>query len=130
MLGAMQLNGQSAGAAYGDDDQMNENYPIVRLRDPVTGNVYYCRTSNWSSVAVAGSEPETVDFTLNSAVTPGSYQLTVVGAGIASQAVPIAITSEEIGEHEEARVQLPAASSALAPPPVKLMRVPAPIHGH
>jgi hypothetical protein len=129
-LTGTQLNGQSAGASYGDDDQMNENYPIVRLEDPATGNVYYCRSTNWNSVSVGGSQPESVDFTLNPAVRPGSYELTVVGAGIASQPVPIAVTADELAAHQGAEAQRPAAASALAPPPVKLTRVPAPMHGH
>jgi hypothetical protein len=127
-LTGRQLNGQSAGASYGDDDQMNENYPIVRLQDPATGNVYYCRTTNWSSVAVGGNQPETVDFTLNSAVTPGSYELTVVGAGIASEAVPIRITADELGEDDRASVQVPSVSRTSTTAPRKLMRVPTPIH--
>jgi hypothetical protein len=122
------LNGQSAGASYGDDDQMNENYPIVRLQDPATGNVYYCRTMNWSSVSVAGNQPETVNFTLNSAVAPGSYELTVVGAGIASQPVQIRITADEVAENGRASVQLRSASRAFTTPPSKLMRVRTPIH--
>jgi hypothetical protein len=126
-LTGTQLNGQSAGASYGDDDQMNENYPIVRLQDPATGNVYYCRTMNWSSVSVGGNQPETVDFTLPSAVTPGSYELTVVAAGIASRAVQIRITQDELEENGGERMQLRAASSTLAPPPIKLMRIPTPI---
>ena len=126
-----QLNGQSAGASYGDDDQMNENYPIVRLENPATGNVYYCRTTNWSSVSVGGGErPESVDFTLNSAITPGGYELTVVGAGIASRPVRIQIRADELAEKGEAPAlaQLPTASSALARAPNKLTRVPKPIH--
>jgi len=43
------------------------------------------------SVRVGGNRPETVDFTLNPAVTPGRYELTVVGAGIASRAFRIRI---------------------------------------
>lgn len=49
MLGK-QLNGQSAGAAYGDDDQMDSNYPVLRLVSSA-GNTYYCKTSNWSTTA-------------------------------------------------------------------------------
>jgi hypothetical protein len=128
MLTGTQLNGQSAGASCGDDDQMNENYPIVRLQDPATGNVYYCRTMNWSSVSVGGHQPETVDFTLPSAVTPGSYELTVIGAGIASQAVQIRITADELVENGRASVQLPGASKTLTTAPIKPMRVPRPIH--
>ncbi len=69
-LTGTQLNGQSAGAAYGDDAQMNENYPIVRLQTALPHNatcnpqaqmcrVYYARTSNWSSVAVGGGTTPT-----------------------------------------------------------------------
>jgi hypothetical protein len=98
-LTVTQLNGQSAGAAYGDDAQMNENYPIVRLQTanprnaicaPGAANcrVYYARTSNWSSVAVGGgSTPQTVNFTLPAGIPSGSYLLTVTGAGISSAPV-------------------------------------------
>lgn len=128
VLTGTQLNGQSAGASYGDDDQMNENYPIVRLQNPTTGNVYYCRTTNWSSVSVGGNQPQSVNFTLNSAIRPGSYELTVVGAGIASRAVQIQITAEEVEETGRASVQLPSASRTSTTAPVKLTRVPARIH--
>ena len=130
-LTGVQLNGQSEGAAYGDDDQMNENFPIVRLEDPSSGNVYYCRTTNWSSVSVGFTGPETVDFTLNSAVKPGSYKLTVVGAGIASPSVRIQITPREIVQRSGAMAQLSTAASVVAAPaaaPAKLGRIPTPLH--
>ncbi len=129
-LTGTRLNGQSAGAAYGDDDQMDENYPIVRLEDPTTGNVYYCRTTNWDSVRVGDNRRETVDFTLNSAVTPGRYELTVVGAGIASQAVRIRIRADELMDVGEEPSQLATPSSTLAEAPIKPMRVPKPVHSH
>ena len=89
-----QLNGQSAGSAYGDDDQMDSNIPIVRLTSARTGKVYYCKTTNWSSVGVAGgTKPETVNFTLHPSVTPGTYELTVIGAGIASIPVAFEVTT-------------------------------------
>lgn len=79
-----QLNGHSAGAAYGDDDQMDSNYPVIHMVTS-TGEVYYARSFNWSSVSVAGgSTPETVNFTLNPDVTPGNYTVYVSGAGISS----------------------------------------------
>ena len=98
-LTGTQLNGQSAGAAYGDDAQMNENYPIVRLQTALPNNaicnpnanncrVYYARTSNWSSVAVGGgTTPQTVNFTLPAGIPSGKYLLTVTGAGISSPPV-------------------------------------------
>ncbi len=95
-LTGKQLNGQSDGSAYGDDVQSDENYPIVRLVNS-SGNVYYCRTTNWSSTAVAGgSTPETVNFTLNRSVKPGNYSLIVSGAGISSFPLAINITQAEV----------------------------------
>jgi hypothetical protein len=99
-LTGRQLNGQSAGAAYGDDAQMDENYPIVRLTSPAAPGqtcnpdagictVYFARTTNWSSVAVGGgSIPQTVNFTLPAGIPAGNYLLTVSGAGITS--LPVA----------------------------------------
>ena len=95
-LRGTQLDGQSAGAAYGDDDQMDSNYPIIRMVNS-SGNVFYARTSNWSKVAVGdGAGNEHVDFDLNPGVTPGTYSLIVSGAGISSFPVSINITAAEI----------------------------------
>jgi hypothetical protein len=95
-LTGLRLNGQSAGASYGDDDQMNSNYPIVRMATS-TGKVYYARTSHWSKTGVdGGASSETVNFTLDPAVTPGNYTLVVIGAGIASFPVAINITAAEV----------------------------------
>jgi hypothetical protein len=95
-LTGQQLNGQSDASAYGDDVQSDENYPLVRLMTP-TGNVYYCRTTNWSSTAVAGgSALETVNFTLNPAITPGNYVLFVSGAGISSFPLFVNITQAQV----------------------------------
>jgi hypothetical protein len=46
------FNGISAGAAYGDDEQEDSNYPLVRFTD-ASQNVRYGRTYNWSSTSVA-----------------------------------------------------------------------------
>jgi hypothetical protein len=85
-LTGIQINGISQGASFGDDAEMDSNYPIVRLSD-FSGHVYYARTSNWSSTGVAtGSTPETVDFTLPAAAAPGIYCVQVIANGIASDA--------------------------------------------
>ncbi len=125
------LNGQSAGAAYGDDDQMDENRPIVRLEDRHNGNVYYCRTTDWSSVAVDGEKRERVKFTLNPAVKPGKYDLVVVGAGIASHPHEIRIREDELRCGEDANsINLPGASNDESTPHVGGNRLPPPIHRH
>ncbi|HMJ63448.1 MAG TPA: kelch repeat-containing protein [Bryobacteraceae bacterium] len=95
-LTGKQLNGQSSGSAYGDDVESDENYPIVRLVNS-TGSVYYCRTTNWSSTAVGGgAAPQTVNFTLNPALTAGNYVLVLSGAGIASFPLAVNITQAEV----------------------------------
>ena len=59
------LNGISEGAAYGDDEQMDSNYPLVRMTNSINGNVYYARTFNWNSTSVqTGSRVVATDFTL------------------------------------------------------------------
>lgn len=84
-LTGTQLTGQSAGAVYGDDAQMDENYPIVSLASG--SKVYYTRTTNWSTVNVAtGSTSESVDFTVPTSVPAGTYELTVSAAGLRSAA--------------------------------------------
>ena len=90
-LTGLRLNGMDAGAAYGDDAMMDENYPIIRLLSS-SGNVYFATTSNWSRMGVAtGSLSETVNFALPSGIPAGSYSLYVTGAGIVSPAVSFTV---------------------------------------
>jgi hypothetical protein len=86
------LNGMSEGATYGDDAQMNSNYPLVRLgATDGSGGVYYARTYNWSSTGIlTGNTPVTTEFTLPASVLAGggtNYSLVVVANGIASDPV-------------------------------------------
>jgi hypothetical protein len=94
-LTGRQLNGISDASAYGDDAQSNENYPIVRLQNS-SGLVFYCRSRDWSLTGVDNA-PESVRFTLNPAVVPGIYQLTVSAGGISSAPVQLTVTAEELG---------------------------------
>jgi hypothetical protein len=95
-LTGQQLNGQSAGSAYGDDVQTDENYPIVRFTSPA-GSVFYAQTSNWSSTGVAtGSTLLTTNFKLNPAMPAGTYALIVSGAGIASAPLIVNITQAAV----------------------------------
>jgi hypothetical protein len=85
------LNGISEGAAYGDDAQMNSDYPLIRLTNSA-GNVYYARTYNWSSTGVmTGTNLVTTQFTLPAALpAAGTYSLIVVANGISSD--PVSLT--------------------------------------
>ncbi len=83
------LNGISEGAAYGDDAQMDSNYPLVRFTD-AGGSIYYARTYNWSSTGVAtGASPVTTEFRPPVNLPPGQFNLVVVANGIASDPLPI-----------------------------------------
>lgn len=87
-----QLTGISEGAFYGDDQGMSENYPLVQLTAP-DGTVSYARTFNWSTTAVAtGQTPETTEFSLPLGIAAGTYQLSVVAAGISSQPYSFNVT--------------------------------------
>jgi len=97
-LTGRQLNGPSDGSAYGDDSQSNENFPIIRLESS-NGQVFYCRSRDWTSTNVGSIPHESVKFTLNPAVTPGVYRLFVSAAGISSSPVVLRITGEELNHH-------------------------------
>ncbi|HXT12756.1 MAG TPA: hypothetical protein VN873_14435 [Candidatus Angelobacter sp.] len=82
------LNGISAGAAYGDDAQMDSNFPLVRLANSV-GQIYYARTYGWTSTGVMTSNVEvSTEFALPPSLPAGTYSLAAVANGIASDPVP------------------------------------------
>jgi hypothetical protein len=86
-----QLNGLSSGASYGDDAEMDSNYPIVQLAD-ASGNVFYATTYNWSSTGVAtGNTPVSTTFQPPAGIPPGDYSLSVIANGIASDPVPFTV---------------------------------------
>jgi fibronectin type 3 domain-containing protein len=79
------LNGITGGAAYGDDWQMDSNYPLIRMTNSVTGNVYYVRTYGWNSTGVAtGSKVVTTEFSLPPSLPAGTYSLVVTASGLSS----------------------------------------------
>ena len=86
-----QLNGLSQGAFYGDDEQMATNYPLVRISNMETGHVFYCKTRNFSTMAVAtGATPVSTYFEVPSSMDTGPSQLVVVANGIPS--APVSVT--------------------------------------
>ena len=81
------FNGISQGAAYGDDEQMDSNFPLVRFTDG-SGNVYYGTTYNWSSTGVqTGASVVSTEVTVPGFLPSGPYNLQVVANGIASNPV-------------------------------------------
>ena len=91
-LSGTQLNGLSQAVSYGDDAQMATNYPLVRLLNPTTGSVIYCRTFDHSTMGVAtGAATVSTTFTVPSSTPSASYQLSVVANGIASDQVAVTV---------------------------------------
>jgi hypothetical protein len=79
-----QLNGLSQGASYGDDAEMDSNYPIFRLTDQF-GNATYAVSSNWTPGVATGSSVVTAQFTLPAGLNAsGTYKLDAIANGIAS----------------------------------------------
>jgi uncharacterized repeat protein (TIGR01451 family) len=90
-LTGTKLNGISEGAAYGDDAQMNSNYPLVRMTDS-NGNVYYARTYNWSNTGVqTGNTSVSTDFMVPAGLPPQPYSLVVSANGNSSD--PVSFTA-------------------------------------
>jgi len=81
------FNGMSQGAAYGDDVQGATNYPLVRLTNLITGRVFYSRTHDHSSMAVASNDLVSTHFDVPAGQERGLSKLEVVANGIASDPV-------------------------------------------
>jgi len=91
-ISGTQFNGLSAGADYGDDAQMASNYPLVRITNDATGHVFYARTHDHSTMAVAtGSLPVSTNFDVPANMETGPSHLKVVAVGIASDGVPVTV---------------------------------------
>ena len=75
------FNGICEGAGYGDDWQMESNYPIVRLTSGT--NVYYAKTTYWNRIGavMTGALPDTAQFKIAGSVPNGTYNVQVVANG-------------------------------------------------
>jgi hypothetical protein len=78
------FNGFSQGAAYGDDSQAATNYPIVRIVNNASGHVFYARTHDHSTMAVAFTGTATTQYDVPAGIETGASTLYVVANGIAS----------------------------------------------
>lgn len=82
-----QLNGVSQGATSAATD-----YPLVQIKNNKTGHVFYCKTRNFSTRAVAtGSTPEFTYFEVPETIETGASELVVVANGIPSNPVNVTV---------------------------------------
>jgi hypothetical protein len=86
------FNGMSQGAAYGDDNQMATNFPLVRITNNRTGHVFYSRTHDHSSMAVAFNGRVSTHFDVPASQELEPSQMVVIANGIPS--APVAVMVE------------------------------------
>jgi hypothetical protein len=91
-LAGIRLSGMSQGAAYGDDVQAATNFPVVRITNLRTGHVFYGRTHDYNSVAVASDDITWTQFDVPAGQEPGLSKLEVVASGVASEPVIVLVT--------------------------------------
>jgi hypothetical protein len=91
-ISGTQFNGLSQAAAFGDEEQAATNYPLVRITNQSTGHVFYARTHDHSTMAVAtGSAVVSTNFDVPSGMETGASSLEIVANGIASPSVRVTI---------------------------------------
>jgi hypothetical protein len=97
-LTGTQFNGLTSANAYGDDLGNASNYPIVTLTSTSsTPTVYYCRTFDFSSMAVATSTAtQTATVQIPDNVVAGQYSLRVIANGIPSDPALVEVVQQDI----------------------------------
>jgi hypothetical protein len=89
-ISGTQFNGLSQAAGFGDEDETATNYPLVRITNQATGHVFYARTHDHSTMAVAtGSSVVSTNFDVPSTMETGPSSLVVVANGIGSASVSV-----------------------------------------
>ena len=90
-ISGYRFNGMSQATAYGDDEQSATNYPLVRMTNNASGHVFYSRTHDHSSMAVASSDLVSTHFDVPANQEHGPSQLVVVVNGIPSAPVAVLV---------------------------------------
>ncbi len=85
------FNGLSQANAFGDEFETATNYPLVRITNVATGHVFYAKTHDHSSMAVASRAPVSTHFDVPPGMETGASTLQVVANGIPSIAANITV---------------------------------------
>jgi hypothetical protein len=89
-----QFNGFGQAMSFGDEFQNATNYPLVRITNNASGDVFYARTHDHSTMGVAtGSKTVWTYFDVPSNIESGASSLVVVANGIASKPVTVTVGS-------------------------------------
>jgi hypothetical protein len=91
-ISGTQFNGLSQAAAYGDENETATNYPLLRITNTASGHVFYAKTHDHSTMAVAtGKAIVSTNFDVPSGMEVGASTLVVVANGIPSKAVSVTV---------------------------------------
>ena len=92
-ISGTQFNGLSqAGGGMGDEYQSSSNYPLVQITNNSTKHVFYARTHDHSTMAVAtGNKSVSTNFDVPSGMETGASSLVVIANGIPSNPVSVTV---------------------------------------
>jgi hypothetical protein len=91
-ISGKQFNGLSQAAAFGDEDETATNYPLVRITNKASHHVFYAKTHDHSTMAVAtGNAIVSTNFDVPAKIDKGASTLEVVANGIPSKAVAVTV---------------------------------------
>lgn len=93
----IRFNGMSQASAFGDELQNATNYPLVRITNLGTNHVFYSRTHDHSSMAVASNKRVSTVFNVPMGQELGLSKLEVVANGIASRPVFVNVKTRRGG---------------------------------
>jgi hypothetical protein len=92
-----QFTGWGQAMSFGDEFQNATNYPLVRITNNSSGDVFYARTHDVSTMGVAtGKKSVYTDFDVPSTIESGASSLVVVANGIASKAVNVTVSGSHL----------------------------------
>jgi hypothetical protein len=91
-ISGTQFNGLSQAASFGDEDETATNYPLVRITNKATHHVFYAKTHDHSTMAVAtGTTVVSTNFDVPAKMETGASSLVVVANGIPSRAMNLTV---------------------------------------
>jgi len=85
LITGIRLSGMSQASMYGNYAQFATNYPLVRITNLITGHVFYSRTHDHSTMAVAAKGLVSTHFDVPKTQELGPSMLEVVTNGIPSK---------------------------------------------
>lgn len=111
----IQFNGLSQCSSYGDDSTNATNYPIARITNKATKHVFYCKTSNHSTMAVAtGTKQVSTSVLVPKLIELGPSTLEIVANGIASPPVDLTVAPNTVPADGVSMFEGSSASGSLA----------------